>query len=163
MPNTDIPGLHPDLQAISFLLGKWAGEGQGDYPTASPFPYGEETTYSHMGKAFIAYTQRSWSLDDGRPLHTEMGYWRCPAPGRVELIVAHPTGHAEVSEGTVEGGSVCLGTTGILAATSAKEVSGLSRRIVVNGDELTYELEMAAVGYPLTGHLRAVLRRVSGH
>lgn len=163
MPKTEIPDVHPDVRTIAFLLGKWAGEGQGEYETTAQFAYGEETTYSHMGKAFLAYTQRSWSLDDGRPLHTEVGYLRCSSPGRVELAVAHPTGHAELSEGVVEAQSIRLTTTGILGASLAKEVSRITRRIVVCGDELTYELAMAAVGHPLSAHLRAELRRVGGH
>ena len=163
MPNAAIPDLHPDLRTISFLLGKWAGEGRGEYPTCAEFLYGEETTFSHVGKPFVAYTQRSWSLDDGRPLHVEMGYLKCPSPGRVDLVVAHPSGHAELSRGTADASSLDLRSVEVLGASKAKEVTGLSRKLAVNGDELTYELDMAAVGQPMTSHLRAVLKRVGGH
>jgi hypothetical protein len=154
--------LHHDVAPLSFLLGRWAGEGEGAYPTIEPFRYGEEITLSHVGKPFLAYAQRSWSLDDGRPLHAETGYWRCPSPTHVELVVAHPTGSVEVSEGLLAATTLVLSSTTVACTGSAKEVTALRRRIDVEDDRLGYELAMAAVGLPLTTHLRAVLRRVSG-
>jgi hypothetical protein len=154
--------VHPDVDALSFLLGRWAGEGEGAYPTVEPFRYGEEITVSHVGKPFLAYAQRTWSLDDGRPLHAETGYWRCLTPTHAELVVAHPTGVVEVSEGVRTGTSLVMGSTAIARTTGAKEVTALVRRLEVHGDHLAYELDMAAVGVPLAFHLRAALRRVSG-
>jgi len=153
--------LHPDTAVLAFLLGRWAGEGEGGYPTIEPFGYGEEITFSHVGKPFLAYAQRTWSLDDGRPLHAETGYFRCPAPGRIELVAAHPTGLVEVSEGTCRGSAIELASSTIARTAGAKEVDALARRIEVDGDTLRYEVDMAAVGVGATLHLRAVLRRVS--
>ena len=100
--------LHDAVTPLSFLLGRWAGEGEGSYPTIEPFGYGEEITVSHVGKPFLAYAQRTWSLDDGRPLHAETGYWRCASPTHVELVVAHPTGVVELSEGPLTATSLVL-------------------------------------------------------
>jgi len=153
--------LHDAIAPLSFLLGRWAGEGEGSYPTIEPFHYGEEITVSHVGKPFLAYAQRTWSLDDGRPLHAETGYWRCPSPTHVELVVAHPNGLVEVSEGPVTATSVVLSSTTVAATATAKEVTTLVRRITVEEDRLAYALDMAAVGVALCGHLRAVLHRVA--
>lgn len=153
--------LHPGVAPLSFLLGRWAGEGEGSYPTIEPFGYGEEITLSHVGKPYLAYAQRSWSLDDGRPLHAETGYWRCPSPTQVELVVAHPTGVVEVSEGPLSATALVLSSTAMAGAGSAKEVTAVVRRITVDEDRLGYDLDMAAVGVTLTSHLRAVLHRVS--
>jgi hypothetical protein len=155
------PPLHDAVVPLSFLLGRWAGEGEGSYPTIEPFQYGEEITLSHVGKPFLAYAQRTWSLDDGRPLHAETGYWRCSSPTRVEIVVAHPTGVVEVSEGPLTATSVVLSSETVAGTGTAKKVTAVVRRIDVEGDRLGYELDMAAVGVALTPHLRATLHRVS--
>jgi nitrobindin-like protein len=153
--------LHDAVVPLGFLLGRWAGEGEGSYPTIDPFRYGEEITLSHVGKPFLAYAQRSWSLDDGRPLHAETGYLRCSSPSQVEIVVAHPTGVVEVSEGPLTATSVVLSSRAIARTGTAKEVTAVIRRITVESALLEYELDMAAVGVVLTGHLRATLHRVS--
>jgi hypothetical protein len=153
------PDLHPDVAPLSFLLGSWIGEGAGHYPTIADFTYGEEIRVSHIGKPFLAYTQRTWSLDDGRPLHAETGYWRLTAATHVELVVAHPTGIVEVEEGELSGTSIALTTTATARSGSAKDVEQLARAVRVQGDELAYDLQMAAVGRSLQPHLAARLTR----
>jgi hypothetical protein len=149
------------MAPLAFLLGRWAGEGEGEYPTIERFGYGEEMTFSHVGKPFLAYAQRSWNLDDGQPLHAETGYWRCPSPSHVELVVAHPNGLVEVSEGSVQGRSIELTSTSVTRTSSAKDVTQLVRALEVQGDQMTYRLDMAAVGIATGRHLQGVLRHVS--
>ncbi|WP_375485518.1 peroxynitrite isomerase [uncultured Mycobacterium sp.] len=157
--------LHPDLEALAPLLGTWAGRGSGKYPTIEPFEYLEEVVFSHVGKPFLIYRQKTKAPADGKPLHAETGYLRVPQPGRVELVLAHPSGITEIEVGTystsdddidIEMTSSAIGLT-----PSAKEVTALDRRLRISGDELSYSVRMGAVGQPVQDHLTAVLRRTS--
>lgn len=156
------PPLHPDVVPLSFLIGTWVGQGRGDYPTVAPFRYGERFEVSHVGKPFLIWSQRTWSDDDRRPLHAESGYLRPGPTGHVELVAAHPNGLVELSEGTVDGTTLHLRSRLVGRTSTAKEVTALTRRVEVDGDELRYVLAMAAVGTAETEHLRATLRRVKG-
>lgn len=157
------PDLHPALSTLAPLLGTWAGSGAGEYPTIPSFGYLEEVTFGHLGKPFLNYAQRTRATDDGRPLHSETGYLRVPSPGRVELVLAHPTGITEIQEGslTITGDVVELEltATSIGLTSSAKDVSALSRSVRINGDQLMYTLQLGAVGQPLQHHLAATLHR----
>lgn len=158
--------LHPDLAALAPLLGSWVGRGVGKYPTIEPFEYLEEVVFSQVGKPFLVYAQKTTSVADGKPLHAEMGYLRVPRPGHLELVLAYPSGITEIEVGTyvvagdlieVELATSPVGAIGL--APTAKEVTALGRSIRIGGDELSYSLQMGAVGQPLQDHLAAVLHR----
>lgn len=161
MSTTD-GGFDPRLGPLALLTGTWAGSGRGIYPTIESFEYGEEITFADGGvKPFLAYSQRTMA-PEGRPLHTETGYLRW-AGGAPEWVVASPTGVIEVLTGTaivVDGGlDLVLRTVSVASTPTAKRVDAVERRLHLRGDELTYELHMAAVGEPLQLHLSAALRR----
>ncbi|MEV0228051.1 FABP family protein [Nonomuraea sp. NPDC050786] len=159
------PEVHPDLEPIAFLLGRWEGAGVGGYPTIESFNFGQEIEFGHNGKPFLSYVSRTWLLDqDGnrvKPLATESGYWR-PQPDRqIEVVLAHPTGIVEVYIGEVVFHKIELRTDVVARTASAKEYTAGHRLYgLVNGN-LMWAYEMAALGHPLTDHMSAELKKVA--
>jgi hypothetical protein len=157
--------LHPDVAELAPLLGTWVGEGEGNYPTIEPFRYREEVEFGHVGKPLLSYRQATVRLDTGVPSHAEVGYLRGVGGGRVELVLAHPTGVAELAEGAVVAGpdegalALHLRSTDVVTTATAKDVRTLERRITVAGDTLRYEVIMGAVGQQHQHHLSAELTR----
>ena len=154
--------LHPGIAILAPLIGTWAGRGTGDYPTIDDFGYLEEVTFAHVGKPFLSYSQRT-RANDGAPMHAETGYLRVPAAGRVELVLAQPSGVTEIDEGTLAdaGGALVLelASTSVGLTSTAKGVLSVARSIRVEGDDLSYTGLMGAMGLPLQHHLTASLHR----
>jgi hypothetical protein len=152
---SEIP-LHPDLAPLAWFVGSWSGEGRGTYPTIDDFTYGEELLITHEGKPWLAHRQ---TTRVGRnPSHSETGFWRVSG-GDVELVLAHTTGHIELAKALLDEGSISTRSTRIIGSPSSKEVTVLERSYRLRGEGLRFELRMAAVGSPLTIHLRSTLRR----
>lgn len=163
-PNMSAPlappgALHEDLGELAFLLGTWSGSGEGVWPGSEPFEHVEDLTIEDVGDTWLVYTERSWSPQDGSPIHFERGFLRRPEPGRVELMLAHPIGITEVATGMVGNGVVELASTAVSLAPTASPVTELRRRIEVRGDLLTSELEMAMEGIERRWHVRSRLER----
>jgi hypothetical protein len=154
------PPLHPDVEPLAFLLGTWKGEGDGWWPTTDPFRYGEEMTFEHVGDPFLMYSQRSWLVADGSPLHFERGFFRPAGPGWLEIVLAHPLGIVEVAEGTLSGTVVDVASTSVTFTATGSPVTELRRRMEATDDVLTYRLHMAMRDVELTRHLQAELTRV---
>ena len=158
MTNPSGPPVHPDVADLAFLLGTWRGSGSGHYPTITDFEYDEETVFGHVGKPFLTFVQRTRHLD-GSPLHAESGYVR-PAPDNgVEFVLSIPSGIMESLTGTVSGTSLNLTSADVVRTATAKEVTATERTYTVDGDTLSYDFSMAAVGQPMTHHLHADLQR----
>lgn len=156
------PPLHPALEPLAALLGTWRGDGRGEYPTIEAFAYGEEISFAHVGKPFLAYRQRTWSLETGAPLHAETGYWRMGDDGMLEAVLSHPFGAVEVYTGTVESAAplaLRLATRQVATTPTAKRIDAVERDVDLDGDALSYAVRMAAVDQPMTHHLSATLRR----
>ena len=104
--------LHPDLVPLAWLLGRWEGRGHGDYPTIEKFEFGQQIDFSHNGKPYLHYVSQTYVVgEDGtkeRPLAVETGFWRPKPDNKVEVILAHPTGIAEIWYGEIDGAKIEL-------------------------------------------------------
>jgi hypothetical protein len=151
--------LNAAVKPVAFLLGTWRGEGEGQYPSIQPFRYREEIRFSHNGKPFLIYAQRTEAIDTGQPMHAEAGYLRLVGEGRVEFVIAQPIGYAEISLGRVEGQRIEVECTTVARTPTAKPVTSISRSLWLDGDTLRYELKMGMEGVPLARHLTASFQR----
>jgi hypothetical protein len=167
--------LDADLPAplipLAWLVGRWAGAGVVGYPTMeNDLRFGQEVSFTHDGRPFLAYISRTWLLDDegrqGKALASETGYWRPVAapegsPGiGLEVLLAHPMGIVEVYLGTADGPRITLETDAVVRTTTAKEYTAATRLYGLVEGDLLWVLDMAAVGHPLTSHASARLKRV---
>ena len=170
-PEPPVPGPagapaapHPSLAPLLFLLGRWEGAGVVGYPTIESARFGQEISFSHNGKPFLIYQSRTWLLDEagnlGRPLATETGYWRPQEDGRLEVVLAHPTGIAEIYIGEIAGTKIEMATDAVVRTSSAKEVTAGHRLYGLIGKDLGYAYDMAAMGQPLQAHVSAQLKHV---
>jgi hypothetical protein len=142
------------------LVGRWRGEGRGLWAADPPFRYREEVVVAATGRPFLLYRQQTWDLADGSPRHAEVGYLRLGEAGALELVVVQPTGIAEVHAGSFDGSTLDLRPVAVTRTPTAKEVSGVERRLVLRGDSLTYRVRIAMHDEPLADHLEATLQRV---
>jgi hypothetical protein len=147
---------------LAELAGTWRGEGAGEYPTIDPFAYTEELVIAPVPARPLAHW-RSTTRDaaTNEPRHAESGFLRVAdtASGGVEFVVAHGFGITEVAVGSFDGAQLVLETTRLAGTPSAKQVDTVVRRYELDGSHLRYTIAMAAVGQPLTHHLRAELVR----
>ncbi|HLS34575.1 MAG TPA: FABP family protein [Brevibacterium sp.] len=153
---------HPSLAPVASLIGTWRGPGRGEYPTISPFEYTEEVTFADVGKPFLHYVQRTRSPANA-PMHMETGFLRVTGEGVVEFVLAQPTGQTELAEGRLAAGGDGFSAelrSRVVNSGSAKQVEATVRGLELSGDTLVTTFAMAAVGVPMTHHLRSELRRV---
>jgi len=108
------------MDIFSNLEGKFRGSGSGSYPTIQPFTFGEEVGFESLWQkklqrslvqvefrrlgnktqpAVFSYSQRTWNLATNTPMHAENGFLRVFDDRAIELIVAAPTGLAEIEHG----------------------------------------------------------------
>jgi hypothetical protein len=156
--------MHPSLEPVQFLIGRWEGAGVVGYPTIESANFGQEITFGHNGKPFLIYSSRTWLIEPdgtiGRPLATETGYWRPQENGGLELLLAHPTGIVEIYLGQVTGTKIELATDAVVRTATAKEVTAGRRLYGLIGADLGWAYDMAAMGQPLQSHVSAQLKRV---
>ena len=153
--------MHDSIIPLSALVGTWHGAGVASYPTMSDFAYSDEVTFTDIGKPLLAYSQRTWTTE-GRLMHVETGYLRVVGEGRVEIVVAIPSGQTELGSGefSSDDAGVFISTDAAVQVTpTAKAVDRIVRSYRCDGGTLTYDMAMAAVGVGLTAHLHSELTK----
>lgn len=158
--------INDALLALVPLVGSWRGSGVGVVASSGvEFAYGQQVSFVHDGRPFLAYESRSWLVDaDGaviRQAWRESGFWR-PGPGQddIEVVLASNTGQALVFVGTAGDQQWDLASMVAEHAPSAKDVAGERRLYAVRDEELGYATELAPGGQDFAPHLNARLARI---
>lgn len=160
----EIPqNLHPNLHKFAWLLGRWQGGGDGDYPTIDAFTFRQEAIFQQDGRPFIHYMAKAELIDaEGNKIRDaaqETGFLRCQEDGSVELLLTHNTGFLEMWHGKVDGAKLELTTDAVLRTETAKEVTAGHRLYGLVEGELWFAYDMAAVSQELQPHLWGKLTR----
>jgi hypothetical protein len=160
--------VHDGLLALIPLLGIWRGAGSGVVASSgAQFQYGQQITFVHDGRPFLAYEARAWLLDDAgavaRQAWRESGFWRPGhGPDDVEVVLASNTGQSLVFTGAAGDASWELRTVSAVSAPTARAVDGERRLYAIVGGEMVYATDLAPAGQPFAPHLNARLTRASG-
>lgn len=169
--------VHPDLEKLAFLIGRWEGVGVAGYADMAEFQFGQELEFTNDGGPYLGYRSRVWRLaPDGSPSElwtSEAGYWRCrPESGQaptedapaihVEALMTHPEGYSEVYLGSVFANRVELTTDAVLHTETGEQVTAGKRLYGLFGEQretLGYAWDMAARGHELRSFMSAQLKQ----
>ena len=162
----EIPeNLHPNLHKFAWLLGRWEGSGEGDYPTIEPFRFTWEVLFQQDGRPFMHYMAQATVVDaEGNKIRNgaqETGFLRPQEDRSLEVMMTHNTGFVEVWHGELyaEQSRFEIVTDAIARTGTAKDYSAGKRLYGYVEGDLLYAYDMAAMGQELQPHLWARLQR----
>ncbi|QHN97231.1 UPF0678 fatty acid-binding protein-like protein [Arachis hypogaea] len=142
------PVVHPTVAALSFLLGTWRGQGEGGYPTINSFSYAEELHFSNSpNKPVIGYTQKTWKLGSGEPMHAESGYWRPKLDGTIEVVIAQSTGLVDVQKGTYSTEQKVIQLQSEMVGNASKVERHLARHLEFCNEVVLWDFILCTVVY----------------
>jgi hypothetical protein len=159
--------FHESLLSLLPLVGVWHGTGSGvSATTGADFSYGQQITFAHDGRPFLAYEARAWLLDGAgkviRQAWRESGFWRCgPGEDDIEVVLSSNTGLTMQYAGEAGDQRWELASSSVISSPTAKLVDGERRLYAVLGSELVYVSELAPAGMPYAPHLNARLTRMA--
>ena len=159
--------INDQLLALLPLVGVWQGAGRGAVASSGDeFAYGQQVTFAHDGRPFLAYESRTWLVDAAGELirlaFRESGFWRPGAgPDDVEVQLATAAGIVEVFAGVAGDNRWEIVSTGLQHTATARPVVAERRLYALIDDTLTYAAELHVPNSDgFTPHLSARLNRV---
>lgn len=155
--------VHPDLEPLAWLVGRWEGVGALVEPGRPDRNVVSELEFTSDGRPFLAYTARSWLLDEdgsrGEPGPAESGFWRKgPEKFDLEVVLTEAEGAVAVLVGRVAFKKIEL-VSDLVARTqtATTSVTALSRLYGGVEGDLAYVLERATPDARLGPYLSARL------
>lgn len=156
--------LHSELMPLAWLLGAWHGNGRSEYPGTDPFSFEQDIAFTHDSREFLHYFSQTWiTNEEGErigPGHLETGFLRSVGDSKVELLLAHPTGYAEIWYGEIDGARLTLATDVVARTVTAEDYTAGQRMYGLVEGSLMYAIDIAANGHPMQSQLWGKLNRV---
>ena len=156
--------LNPALTPIAWLIGRWQGNGHGNWPGVGDFEFGQRIDFATNRGPYLHYLSQTWTLDaDGQPdapLAMETGFWRPAGASGIEVVLTSPEGWVEVWVGALLGAKIEL-TTDLVARTDTAELPYTGgHRLYGNVDgDLMWAFDRATTDVRLQPYMWARLQR----
>jgi hypothetical protein len=173
--------VHPDLEKLSFLFGRWEGVGVAGYADEEELQFGQEVEFTvRDGAPYLDYRSRAWRMKAdgtlGELITEESGYWRAQSQEdtatyakddekniiHLEVLVAHNEGFIESYLGNVFANRVEMATNAVMHTITGLEVQASHRLYGLFGDNrdtLGYAWDLAARGNDLRSYMSAQLKK----
>lgn len=161
----EIPAdLNPALMPLAWLIGRWQGNGHGNWPDQGDFQFGQQIDFATNQGPYLHYLSQTWTLDDdgqpAAPLTMETGFWRPGGDGTLEVVLASPEGWAEVWAGQLKGARVDLTTDVVARTTTAELTYSGGQRLYGNVEgDLMWTFDRATTEVELQPYMWARLQR----
>lgn len=161
------PDLPTRLMGLAWMIGRWEGNGHGQWPGAEggdQFEYGQTVEFTHNGGDFLYYISQTYTVDaEGNPekaLTMESGYWRPQPNGDVEVVLSNPEGWSEVWAGKITGAKIELVTDAVMRTATAEIPYTGGQRLYGNVEgDLLWTLDRATTDVELQPYMWARLKR----
>ena len=159
--------LHKSLFPIAWMIGKWEGDGNCEYPTIQPFKFFQEVVFNQDGQDFLNYYSRCWKMDDdgkiGEPFFSETGFWRVKEMNDqkvLEVVIAQSGGITEGWVGVVGNSANMQLVMDQGYSTPSAPITTAGQRLYghVEG-ELFFAYDRAAEGHPLQAYMWSSMKR----
>ncbi len=166
--------LAPEAYPLAWLVGRWTGHGEIEYPGIPKAEIVQDIVFDHDGGPYLTYTctTRLRGTDDepGVVWAVESGFWRVApsAPEGVtlqdfqhplEIVMSDASGLLTCYMGAVGNGRIDMATRFAAATETGPEVRGATRMYGLVEGELMWAWDLAAFGQDLQSYMSARLTR----
>ena len=165
IPDKVPDGVHPDLLALCWMIGRWEGSGHGE-DDVGKFRFGQTLELSSNGKPYLHVMSQIYSLDQkgnpAEPLVVESGFWFPHSDASVDLTLAASAGWSELWMGKITGPKIELRTDAVVRMPDADVAYTAGHRLYgfVDG-QLMWAYDRAVEGGELKPYMWAQLVKVA--
>lgn len=157
--------LNPALMGLAWLIGRWQGNGHGQWPGVGEFSFGQQIDFATNEGPYLHYLSQIYTTDaEGnpqKPLTMETGFWRPTEGGGLECVLTSPEGWAEIWVGESSGAKIELRTDLVARTDSAELAYTAGHRLYgsVEGD-LMWTFDRATADIELRSYMWGRLQRI---